>query len=182
MGSTGQPAIIYLPGGTYLLENGLQLYIGTVIVGDPKNPPVLKAKNNFATDHIVYAKDPNFGGTINFYIGIKNVVIDSTGVDPNRRMVLLDWTVSQATQLTNVVFRMPQGAEGHVGMTTEFDYNSNIILVSPCALSKRMAVLTEVERSHLPRRKYRYEPGWSAMGVQGFAVPRHEDRRCHRRH
>lgn len=130
MGSTGQPAIIYLPGGTYLLERGLQLYIGTVIVGDPKNPPVLKAPNNFGTDHIVYAKDPNFGGTINFYIGIKNVVIDSTSVDPNRRMVLLDWTVSQATQLTNVVFRMPQGAEGHVGMTTEFDYNSNIILVS----------------------------------------------------
>ena len=129
MGSTGQPAMIYLPGGTYLMDTSLQLFLGTVIIGDPSNPPVLKASSKFANDHIVYSKDPNVGGTINFYIGIKNIVIDSTDVDPNRRITLLDWTVSQATQLTNVVFKMPQGAEGHVGLTTEFDYNSNIILV-----------------------------------------------------
>lgn len=135
MGSTGQPAIIYLPGGTYRIEKGLQLYIGTVIVGDPTNPPVLKASSKFDNDHVIYSKDPNFGGTINFYIGIKNVVIDSTTVDPNRRLVLLDWTVSQATQLGNVVFRMPQGAEGHIGLTTEFAYNSNIIVVCLAAHS-----------------------------------------------
>lgn len=111
------------------MDTSLQLFLGTVIIGDPSNPPVLKASSKFANDHIVYSKDPNFGGTINFYIGIKNIVIDSTDVDPNRRITLLDWTVSQATQLTNVVFKMPQGAEGHVGLTTEFDYNSNIILV-----------------------------------------------------
>lgn len=122
--------MIYLPGGTYLMDTSLQLFLGTVIIGDPSNPPVLKASSKFSNDHIVYSKDPNFGGTINFYIGFKNVVIDSTDVDPNRRLTLLDWTVSQATQLTNVVFKMPQGAEGHVGLTTKFDYNSNLILVS----------------------------------------------------
>ena len=147
MGSTGQPAMIYLPGGTYLMDTSLQLFLGTVIIGDPSNPPVLKATSKFANDHIVYSKDPNFGGTINFYIGIKNIVIDSTDVDPNRRLTLLDWTVSQATQLANVVFKMPQGAEGHVGLTTEFDYNSNIILVSTSCDRNACAanmVLTEV--------------------------------------
>lgn len=129
MGSTGQPAIIYLPGGTYRLDKCLQFYIGTVLVGDPTNPPILLASGNFGNDHVIFAKDPNFGGTINFYIGMKNVVIDSRNVDPNKRLALLDWTVSQSTQLTNVVFQMPQNAEGHIGMTTEFDYNSNIIIV-----------------------------------------------------
>lgn len=129
MGSTGQPAIVYLPGGTYRLDKCLQFYLGTVLIGDPTNPPIIQASGNFGFDHIVFAKDPNYGGTVNFYIGLKNVVIDSRKVDPNKRIVLLDWTVSQSTQLTNVVFQMPQGAEGHIGLTTEFDYNSNIIIV-----------------------------------------------------
>lgn len=129
MGSTGQPAIVYLPGGTYRLDKCLQFYIGTVLIGDPTNPPIIQASGNFENDHIIFAKDPNYGGTVNFYIGMKNIVLDSRKVDPNKRIVLLDWTVSQSTQLTNVVFQMPQGAEGHIGLTTEFDYNSNIIMV-----------------------------------------------------
>lgn len=116
------------------MDKSIQFYLGTVLVGDPQNPPILKASNKFAHDHIVYAKDPNYGGTVNFYVGLKNVIIDSTDVDPNKRIALLDWTVSQSTQLTNVVFKMPQGAEGHVGLTTEFDYNSNIIVV--CILER----------------------------------------------
>ncbi|KAL3453731.1 pectate lyase superfamily protein-domain-containing protein [Aspergillus insuetus] len=128
MGTTGQPAIIYLPGGTYLLNGALQLYVGTVIVGDPTNPPILKAQPGFSGDHMVYAKDPNFGGTINFYIGIKNIVLDSTGLNATLSMTLLDWTVSQATQLSNVVFNMPQSPTAHVGLTTQYDYNSNIIV------------------------------------------------------
>lgn len=129
MGTTGQPAIVYLPGGTYLLESSLQLFVGTVLIGDPTNPPVLKAAANFPDDHIIYAKDPNFGGTINFYIGMKNVVLDSTGVGYSKNIALLDWTVSQATQLTNVGFNMPTGSATHVGLTTQYDYNSNLIMV-----------------------------------------------------
>ncbi|KAL4778682.1 pectate lyase superfamily protein-domain-containing protein [Aspergillus varians] len=128
MGTTSQPAIIYLPGGTYLLKSGLQLYVGTVLIGDPTNPPVLKAAPGFSGDHIIWAKDPNFGGTINFYIGIKNLVIDSTGLNSSSTITLLDWTVSQATQLTNVEFRMPESPTAHVGLSTQYDYNSNIIL------------------------------------------------------
>ncbi|KAG2413903.1 hypothetical protein HFD88_003093 [Aspergillus terreus] len=128
MGTTGQPAIVYLPSGVYQLKKALQLYVGTVITGDPANPPILKAGQGIAGDHMIYAKDPNYGGTVNFYMGIRNVVLDSTEVDAGSHFTLLDWTVSQATQLTNVVFNMPTKGSNHVGLTTQYDYNSNIIV------------------------------------------------------
>ncbi|KAL3484993.1 pectate lyase superfamily protein-domain-containing protein [Aspergillus germanicus] len=127
MGTTGQPAVVYLPAGTYRLDSSLQLFVGTVIVGDALNPPTLKASANFPTDHIVYGKNPDLDGTINFYIGFKNVIIDSTSVAASTSITLLDWTVSQATQLTNVVFNMPDNSN-HVGVTSQYGSNSNIIL------------------------------------------------------
>jgi glucan 1,3-beta-glucosidase len=128
MGTTGQPAIVYLPAGTYLMANSLQLYVGTVIVGNALSPPVLKASSNFPNDHIVYAKDPNLPGTSNFYIALKNVVLDSTSVPASQTIALLDWTVSQGTQLANVVFNMPDYSN-HTGITSQYDYNSLTILV-----------------------------------------------------
>ncbi|KAL4897565.1 pectate lyase superfamily protein-domain-containing protein [Aspergillus ambiguus] len=128
MGTTGQPAVVYLPSGIYQLKSSLQIYVGTVIMGDPTNPPILRAAPGFSGDHIVYGKDPYFQGTVNFYIGFRNVVLDSTQVDPGLEFTLLDWTVSQATQLTNVVFNMPSRGSKHVGVTSQYDYNSNIIM------------------------------------------------------
>jgi glucan 1,3-beta-glucosidase len=130
MGTTGQPAVVYIPSGTYLMEGSIQLYVGTVIIGDPLNPPILKASSNFPNDHIVYGKDPNHDGTINFYMAFKNIIIDSTSVSGSTTITLMDWTVSQATQLTNVVFNMPDFSTGHTGLSTTYGYNSNVILVS----------------------------------------------------
>jgi glucan 1,3-beta-glucosidase len=130
MGTTGQDAVVYIPGGTYLLENSLQLYVGTVLMGDPNDPPVLKASSSFPNDHIIYGKDPNQDGTVNFYITVKNIVIDSTNVAPATTIGLLDWTVSQATQLTNVVFNMPDYSTGHTGLTNDYGYSSNTCMVS----------------------------------------------------
>jgi glucan 1,3-beta-glucosidase len=110
------------------MKSSLQLYAGTVLVGDPTNPPVLKAAAGYSLSHMIYAKDPNHEGTNNFYVGIKNIILDATGVDSGTSLTLLDWTVSQATQITNIVFRMPTGSK-HVGLTTQYDYNSNIIMV-----------------------------------------------------
>ena len=112
------------------MEGSIQLYVGTVIIGDPLNPPVLKASSNFPNDHIVYGKDPNHDGTINFYMAFKNIIIDSTSVSGSTTITLMDWTVSQATQLTNVVFNMPNFSTGHTGLSTTYGYNSNVILVS----------------------------------------------------
>lgn len=47
---------------------------------------------------------------------MKNLVIDSTAVDKDKTLALLDWSVSQATQLTNIVFSMPNFSTGHTGI------------------------------------------------------------------
>jgi hypothetical protein len=164
MGTTGQPAVVYLPAGTYRLDSSLQLFVGTVIVGDALNPPTLKASANFPTDHIVYGKNPDLDGTINFYIGFKNVIIDSTSVSVSTSITLLDWTVSQATQLTNVVFNMPDNSN-HVGVTSQYGSNSNIILVrsrlhlhspTPSLLFSKPKTDSRLERPNLLRRRHRH--------------------------
>lgn len=54
-----KPAVVYLPSGTYQMAGSLQLYVGTVLIENPLDPPVLKATADFPNDHIVYGKDPN---------------------------------------------------------------------------------------------------------------------------
>lgn len=103
LGTTGQPAVVYLPAGTYVLTAPIQLFVGTVIMGDPINPPTIKASAGFSGTFMIYGKDPNQGSTTNFYIGIKNIIIDSTNVAASQTLTLLDWSIAQATQLSNVV-------------------------------------------------------------------------------
>ncbi|KAH8803084.1 putative exo-beta-1,3-glucanase [Xylogone sp. PMI_703] len=116
LGTTGQPAVVYLPSGTYMISRPLQLYVDTVFMGNPINPPVIKATSNFAGSTMLFSKDPNHDSTINFYIAVKNLVLDSTNLSPSTQINLMDWSVSQATQLTNVVFNMPTFSTGHKGI------------------------------------------------------------------
>lgn len=115
--STLTPAIVYLPPGTYLLDAPLQLWVGTVLVGDAVDPPTLKVAPGWARGqrYVVRGKEPGLPGTNGFFVGMRNVVVDSTGVDGTRDLVLVDWTVSQGTQLANVRFEMPVGGR-HVGL------------------------------------------------------------------
>ena len=55
------------------------------------------------------------GSTTNFYIGLRNVNIDSCNVSPSSELHLLNWAVSQATNLMNVNFIMPKNSS-HVGL------------------------------------------------------------------
>jgi glucan 1,3-beta-glucosidase len=116
LGTTGQPAVVYLPEGTYIISSPLQLYVDTVFIGNPLSPPTIKASSSFSGNTLIYGKDPNLGSTDNFYIAIKNIVLDSTNISPSTTVALLDWSVSQATQLTNVVFNMPDFSTGHTGI------------------------------------------------------------------
>lgn len=43
--------------------------------------------------------------------------LESLNIDRNKNFTILDWSVSQATQLTNVVFNMPEHSMGHTGIT-----------------------------------------------------------------
>ncbi|KAL9042378.1 MAG: hypothetical protein Q9214_003796 [Letrouitia sp. 1 TL-2023] len=138
MAIDGQPAIVYIPSGIYQMAKSIQMRLGTVLIGDATNPPTIKAAANFPNgQHIIYAKDPVQPGTNNFYIAIKNLIIDSTNVDKATTISHIDWTVSQATQLTNIVFNMPDFSTGHAGVTVALNYppfpdpsgfNSGIIL------------------------------------------------------
>ena len=114
-GTTGAPAVIYFPTGTYLMANPVQLYVDTVFLGNPLDRPTLQAASTFNQSTLLFAKDPSLDATTNFYIGIKNLVLDSTKVPSSTKFLLLDWSVSQATQLTNDLFRMPWGSS-HTGV------------------------------------------------------------------
>jgi glucan 1,3-beta-glucosidase len=64
---------------------------------------------------MVYGNDPNQPATDTFHIGIKNMIFVSTSVSTSTAFTLLDWCVSQATQVTNVKFDMPDNSQ-HIGM------------------------------------------------------------------
>ena len=116
-GTTGAPAVVYFPAGTYALNSSIQLFLDIVLIGNPINRPTLKALSTFQSSYIVYGKDPGFDSTGNFYQAIKNLIIDSTAVSASTSITLLDWSVSQATQLTNMRFNMPDDSR-HTGVST----------------------------------------------------------------
>ncbi|PMD48188.1 glycoside hydrolase family 55 protein [Hyaloscypha variabilis F] len=118
LGTTGQPAVVYIPSGVYVLSKPLQLYVGTVLMGDPLNPPTFKAAAGFNGNTMIYGKDPNQqSATTVFYVAVKNLVFDSTNIDKDTTFTIIDWSVSQATQLTNCVFNMPSYSSGHTGIS-----------------------------------------------------------------
>ncbi|KAI1210462.1 glycoside hydrolase family 55 protein [Annulohypoxylon truncatum] len=116
LGTTGQPAVVYLPKGVYVLAKPIQFFVGMILMGDPINPPTIKAAGNFSGDFMIYAKDPSQDSTTNFYVGMKNVFIDSMDYDKDKNLTLVDWSVSQACQLANVRFNMPYESTGHIGV------------------------------------------------------------------
>lgn len=117
LGTTGQPAVVYLPAGTYTINSPLQLYVGTVLIGDPIGGTTIKAGSGFNGNTLIYGKDPNHDSTINFYIKVQHLTLDSTNIDKDTTFTVLDWSVSQATQLSDVVFNMPNYSSGHTGVT-----------------------------------------------------------------
>ncbi|KAJ5771153.1 uncharacterized protein N7511_003204 [Penicillium nucicola] len=116
-GVTRYPAEVYLPGGVYTLGSTLRMTVGTIIVGNPLNPPILKAAPGFNGDHLVMGYDEKAGAPeTSFAMLIKNVILDTTALDPSRGFTALQWGVAQGSGLTNVKIRMPQQSTGHTGI------------------------------------------------------------------
>ncbi|KAK0617735.1 pectate lyase superfamily protein-domain-containing protein [Immersiella caudata] len=115
---TGSPAVVYFPAGTYLLKTGLKNIMGTILMGDPTNRPILKAAPDFRDRVVLAGHGTSAGGLVSFFYGIKNFVLDSTAVSPTKTIVLLENNVSQACQLSNVMVSMPVGATAHTGIVT----------------------------------------------------------------
>ncbi|KAJ5999469.1 Pectin lyase fold/virulence factor [Penicillium sp. IBT 35674x] len=116
-GTTRYPAEVYLPGGTYTLGSTLTLTVGTIIVGDPQNPPIIKAASNFQGQFLIMGYDKNNGNPeTSFMMLVKNVILDTTAVAPNTKITALQWGVAQGSGLTNVQIHMPTNSKGHTGI------------------------------------------------------------------
>jgi glucan 1,3-beta-glucosidase len=116
-GMTGQPAVVYFPAGTYSIKSTISNRVGTVLMGDPTNRPVIKASSSFTGTSLIVGHDSRYTGLVAFYHGIKNLVFDTTAI-ASKTITILEWGVSQANQLSNIVFNMPIGATGHTGIAT----------------------------------------------------------------
>ncbi|KAL1961817.1 hypothetical protein VTN77DRAFT_1029 [Rasamsonia byssochlamydoides] len=116
-GTTNHPAEVYLPAGTYQLGSTLNLRMGTILVGDPLNRPVIKAAPNFNGNTLVNGYD-NAASVPedSFFTLMKNVVLDTTAISPSTSFTALQWGVAQACGLTNVEINMPDNSSGHTGI------------------------------------------------------------------
>ncbi|KAJ5636667.1 uncharacterized protein N7484_009980 [Penicillium longicatenatum] len=89
-GVTRYPAEVFLPGGTYQLGSALDLRVGTVITGDPLNPPVLKASSDFDGDTLINGYDSGNGAAeTSFMTLLRNVVIDTTALSADTTITAL---------------------------------------------------------------------------------------------
>ncbi|KAH7126232.1 pectate lyase superfamily protein-domain-containing protein [Dactylonectria estremocensis] len=113
-GSTISPATVYFPSGTYLLSSAIIDVYYTQLIGDPNDRPVIKASASFAKESfaLIDANPYLFNGALawnstnTFFRQIRNLVIDTTALPPDYSAVGIHWPCSQASAVTNCVFRL----------------------------------------------------------------------------
>lgn len=126
--STTSPAVVYFPGGTYVVSSPLLQYYYTAMIGDPTAMPTLKASAGF-TGMAVIDSDPYVNGVNwftnqnNFFRQVRNFVIDLTAMPPTAGAGI-HWQVAQATSLQNIVFNMVQGGTGNAQVGIFMDNGS----------------------------------------------------------
>ncbi|KAK2865261.1 hypothetical protein FQN49_003754 [Arthroderma sp. PD_2] len=112
--STTTPALVYFPPGTYVVSKPIIQYYYTQIVGDANSMPVIKAAPSFEGIAVIdadpYENDGSnwYTNQNNFFRGIRNVVIDLTGLDRGKGAGI-HWQVAQASSLQNIRFEMVKG-------------------------------------------------------------------------
>ncbi|KAI0379671.1 glycoside hydrolase family 55 protein [Hypomontagnella monticulosa] len=118
-----QPRVVYIPPGTYEVSQSIKMNTDTILMGDPTNPPTIKAAAGFSGDQIlINARDPEVGerGELSFAVGLKNLVLDTTNIPGGNAFTALDWGVAQAAQLQNVRIVMASSSisagTGHTGI------------------------------------------------------------------
>ncbi|CZR51994.1 related to exo-beta-1,3-glucanase [Phialocephala subalpina] len=123
-GFTTRPAYVYVPGGTYKISNSVNMLVNTFLVGDPLNMPTFVADSSLGTNPVIQGFDSTQQSTTNFYTGIRNIKIQTTSISTGTKAVGLNWAVSQACSLFNVVFSMPDYSS-HIGITMTAVVNGN---------------------------------------------------------
>ncbi|KAJ9155307.1 Glucan 1,3-beta-glucosidase [Pleurostoma richardsiae] len=128
-GSTVSPAVVYLPGGTYLISDSILDYYYTQIIGDPTDMPIIKASASFPTNTTLGLIDGNqyqdggklaYLATNVFFRQVRNIVFDTTAIPAEASALAIHWPSSQATSIQNCVFRLASGPSSrHVGLSIE---------------------------------------------------------------
>ncbi|KAI0123912.1 family 55 glycoside hydrolase [Xylariales sp. AK1849] len=117
-----QPRVVYIPPGTYTIDQTIYLNTDTILMGDATNPPILKAAaGGFSADAtLLSGQDPGTGeqGELSFAVGLKNLVLDTTAINGGTAFTALWWGVAQAAQLQNVKISMASSSngQGHSGI------------------------------------------------------------------
>ncbi|KAF4343990.1 exo-beta-1 3-glucanase [Fusarium beomiforme] len=142
IGTTTTPALVYFPSGTYLLSKPVLPAYFTQMIGDPTNPPTLKASADFDGFGVIdgdpyYGSGLNWGSTTVFFRQIRNFVIDTRAIPGRKSAVGIHWPTAQATSLQNIVFNMPTDQdvahtglyieEGSAGFITDLTFNGGSV-------------------------------------------------------
>jgi len=123
--STTTPAVVYFPSGTYLISSSILDQYYTQLIGNPNDPPVLKATSGFSGFGLVdadkyYTENLNWVSTNVFARQIRNFVFDLTNIAATSQATGIHWPTAQATSLQNIVFQMSKEAgTKHVGLFCE---------------------------------------------------------------
>ncbi|KAK7413340.1 hypothetical protein QQX98_007783 [Neonectria punicea] len=127
-GSTISPATVYFPSGTYLISSSIIDFYYTQLIGDPNNMPIIKASGSFSKESfsLIDANPYLFNGALawnstnTFYRQIRNLVIDTTALPPDYRVVGIHWPCSQASAISNCIFKMSSlPGNRHTGLFIE---------------------------------------------------------------
>ncbi|KAF6845233.1 putative exo-beta-1,3-glucanase [Colletotrichum musicola] len=116
---TTRPAYVYVPPGRYRIKKPINMLVMTYLVGDALNPPTLVADPALGSKPVIDGYDEFQGdgsATKNFYMAVRNLVIDTTEIGTGVQAVGMDWSVSQGCSLNNVKIRMPNFSS-HIGIT-----------------------------------------------------------------
>ncbi|KAF7180792.1 hypothetical protein CNMCM7691_010083 [Aspergillus felis] len=110
--STRYPAVIWFPGGTYLVSSSIIQYYNTQLIGDPLNVPTILAALSFVGLGVItsdpYVSDNGqwYVNQNNFLRSIKNFKIDIRPTNPSAYVCGIHWQVAQGTSLENIEFYM----------------------------------------------------------------------------
>jgi len=119
--ATNVPAVVYFPGGTYLISSSIIDYYYTQIIGNPNCLPTIVAASNFSTanfgliDGSHYqssghrANDTGYTPTNTFFRQVRNLVLDMTRLPTTFAFTAIHWPTAQATSLQNIVINMNPG-------------------------------------------------------------------------
>ncbi|KAK3291667.1 pectate lyase superfamily protein-domain-containing protein [Chaetomium fimeti] len=116
-GSTQFPATVYFPAGTYLVSSSIMQFHNTEMLGDPFNPPVIRAAESFSGLGVitsdVFADDDVASSTNqgNVLRSVRNFVVDIRPTPQWAYVCAIHWQVAQGTSLENIAFISTTPAE-----------------------------------------------------------------------